>query len=101
MLVDYHVHVVAHGEYHYREEWLNQYLDRAQQRGVQAIGLIEHDQFREKIDWKLIEASKRPDLHIAAGLEIDFVPGREESIKRMIDQLPLDFVMGSVHFIDD
>jgi histidinol-phosphatase (PHP family) len=101
LLVDYHVHVVAHGEYHYREEWLNQYLDRAQQRGVQAIGLIEHDQFREKIDWKLIEASKRPDLHIAAGLEIDFVPGREESIKRMIDQHPLDFVMGSVHFIND
>ena len=48
MLVDYHVHVVAHGEYHYREEWLNQYLDRAQQRGVQAIGLVEHDQFKEK-----------------------------------------------------
>lgn len=100
MPVDNHVHVVAHGEYHYNEEWLQQYLDRAQQRGIKAIGLVEHDQFRDKMDRNVIEASRRPDISIAAGLEIDFIPGREGYIRNIIDKSSLDFVMGSVHFID-
>lgn len=101
MSVDYHVHVVAHGEYHYNEEWLDQYMDRAQQRGIQAIGLIEHDQFRSRVDRSLLEAVKRPNISIATGLEIDFAPGREKQIKEMIDNSCLDYTMGSVHFIDD
>lgn len=100
MPVDNHVHVVAHGEYHYNEEWLKQYLDRAQQKGIQVIGLVEHDQFRDEVDQSIIEAVRRPDILIAAGLEIDFIPGREEYIKKIIDKSSLDFVMGSVHFID-
>ena len=100
MAVDYHVHVAAHGEYHYSEEWLNLYLQNARQRGIQAIGLAEHEEYRDRADQALIERLRRPDLYVARGLEIDFIPGREETIKEMLDQYPLDFVIGSVHYID-
>jgi len=100
LAVDYHVHVAAHGEYHYSEEWLNLYLQNARQRGIQAIGLAEHEEYRDRADQALIERLRRPDLYVARGLEIDFIPGREETIKEMLDQYPLDFVIGSVHYID-
>jgi len=97
---DYHVHVIAHGEYQYSEEWLNRYLERAKQRRIRAIGLVEHDEYRDRVDWDLIKSLRGPELHVACGLEIDFLPGREETIKEMLSQYPLDFVIGSVHFIN-
>lgn len=100
MAVDYHVHVVAHGEYQYSEEWLSLYLKRARQRGIQAIGLVEHDEYRDEMNRELIEKMKSPDLYVACGLEIDYIPGREATIKEMLAHYPLDFVIGSVHYID-
>ena len=100
MPVDNHVHVVAHGEYEYSEEWLIQYVNKARQKGIQVLGLVEHEQFSDKVYRHIIEAVRRPDLLITTGLEMDFVPGREEDIKKIVNNAFLDFVMGSVHYID-
>lgn len=100
MRLDYHVHVVAHGEYEYREEWLNQYLRTARQRGIQSLGLVEHDEYADRIDAEVIQASRQHGIYIASGLEVDYFVGREGTIKQLIDQGSYDFVIGSVHSIN-
>lgn len=40
-------------------------------------------------------------LRVYRGLEIDYFPGVESEIVRLRDKFPLDFVIGSVHCIDD
>ena len=36
-----------------------------------------------------------------AGLEVDFVPGREDRTQSLIERCELDYVVGSVHFLGD
>jgi histidinol-phosphatase (PHP family) len=45
-----------------------------------------------------MKASGRP---VKLGLEVDFVPGREEQIAKLLEGRPFDYVIGSVHFISD
>ena len=40
-------------------------------------------------------------LHIYKGLEIDFYPGAEKEAERVRQNFPLDFVIGSVHCLED
>ena len=40
-------------------------------------------------------------LRVYRGLEVDYFPGVESEIVRLRDKFPLDFVIGSVHCIDD
>lgn len=35
------------------------------------------------------------------GLEVCFLPGQTEEIRRLLRNIPLDFTVGSIHFIDD
>lgn len=100
LAADYHVHVVAHGEYQYSQEWLERYLAGARQRGIRAIGLVEHEEYRDRVDLHIIKSLSNPDLDVACGLEMDFMPGREEVIQAILTQYPLDFTIGSVHYID-
>jgi histidinol-phosphatase (PHP family) len=40
-------------------------------------------------------------ISIKIGLESDFLPGYESKTKSIIDSYPYDYIIGSVHFIDD
>jgi histidinol-phosphatase (PHP family) len=40
-------------------------------------------------------------ISIKIGLESDFLPGYENETKSIIDSYPYDYIIGSVHFIDD
>ena len=40
-------------------------------------------------------------IKIKIGLESDFLPGYESKTKSIIDSYPYDYIIGSVHFIDD
>ncbi len=102
MLLDYHVHAVAHGEYDYSPEWIGKFLARASELGLQEIGLAEHDEYRELINHKIIGEiqGQFPAVKIKRGLEVDFVPGREQVIKEFLASGIYDYVIGSVHFID-
>ncbi|MGI6037457.1 MAG: histidinol-phosphatase HisJ family protein [Limnochordia bacterium] len=42
---------------------------------------------------------KFPQLKIKVGVEVDYIPGKEREIARALQQFPLDFVIGSVHFV--
>jgi len=103
MMVDYHVHAAAHGEYQYTREWLEQFAERARTRGIMEIGFSEHDEFIDQIDLNLIKEVNNNyanAIKIRLGLEVDFIPGRQEKIRDIINQKGYDYIIGSVHYID-
>ncbi len=103
MRVDYHIHALAHGEYTYDQEWLQEFLDRAHHLGIQEIGFSEHDEYRDRIDIKLLNKwqTGRPyNMDIKLGLEVDYIPGREEEIRDIIRQNEYDYIIGSVHYLN-
>src|SRR5207253_4491134 len=48
-----------------------------------------------------VEEMKRSGHPVKLGLEVDYIPGREDQITALIDGRPFDYVIGSVHFIAD
>jgi len=103
MMVDYHVHAVAHGEYQYTREWLEQFIEQARRQGIMEIGFSEHDEFVDQIDFNLVEKVQNScgnEIKIRLGLEVDFIPGRQEKTKEIICQKGYDYIIGSVHYID-
>jgi histidinol-phosphatase (PHP family) len=103
MLVDYHVHAAAHGEYRYSQEWISQYLDSACRQGIKEIGFSEYDEFVNLVDVELfskMQTTHRNDIDLKLGLELDYIPGKEKEIREIILQRQYDYVIGSVHYID-
>ncbi|MGI6550059.1 MAG: histidinol-phosphatase HisJ family protein [Syntrophomonadales bacterium] len=105
MLIDYHVHALAHGEYEYSSEWIGEYLRRAKDRNITQIGFSEHDWFISRIDPDKVGevASKREfrELTARVGIEVDYKPERESEISAFLAQKPYDFAIGSVHHLGE
>ncbi len=72
-------------------------------RFQQALAIWDHPFWREQavddIDAYCEFVRERTDLRL--GLEVDFIPGREDRTQNLIDRLDLDYVVGSVHFLGD
>jgi histidinol-phosphatase (PHP family) len=120
MLTDYHTHLRPDTRdtppaRYFTEENVQRYLDAADARGVSELGFSEHVyRFRESLDiwqhpfWRecahdsldeYVEFLTR--MPVKVGLEVDWIPGREEQIARLIGDRPWDYIIGSVHFIAD
>lgn len=101
MIVDYHIHALAHGEYDYTYEWLRSFVEQARKMEVLEIGLSEHDEHIELMNPAAIEDLRRgyPGITIRLGLEIDYIPGREEYIRNLTTAQHFDYTLGSIHFI--
>jgi histidinol-phosphatase (PHP family) len=120
MLTDYHTHLRPDASdtppsRYFSEENVRRYLDAAAARGVDELGFSEHVyRFRESLDiwqhpfWRecahdsldeYVEFLTR--MPVKVGLEVDWIPGREEQIARLIGDRPWDYIIGSVHFIAD
>jgi histidinol-phosphatase (PHP family) len=117
MLCDYHVHL-ERGPY--TLEWLQQFLQQAKKVGVAELGVVEHlYRFREARQlflnpWveerqtqyigdylDLMQKAKKQRWPVRVGLEVDYVPGKEEELRAFLRKLPLDFVIGAVHWLGD
>ena len=48
---------------------------------------------------RLIEDAKRDGLPVRLGLELDWIPGREDALRRFLAPYDWDVVLGSVHWI--
>ncbi|MEE4215032.1 MAG: histidinol-phosphatase HisJ family protein [Bacteroidales bacterium] len=108
---DYHLHTY----YSDGKAWPEEYISKAHEAGLSEIGFSDHLTLtEEQQDWsiKLSELDEyiervlklRENEHsliVRLGLEVDYFPGREEEIAGYIDALPLDYVIGSVHFMGD
>lgn len=120
MLTDYHVHlrpddVEATAEEHFTEENAARYRAAADAAGVTELGVSEHvHRFSEALaiwDHPFWRAQARDDLGaycelaeragLRVGIEMDYVPGREDAIANLLDRYPFDYVIGSVHFVGE
>ncbi len=102
-LVDYHTHPFSHGEKaYYNKDVYKQFIKRAMDIGIKELGFSDHDEYEENLDLTIIDSLKKEtDFPILKGLEIDYIPGREEEILRKKNKYNLDYTIGSVHFIGD
>jgi histidinol-phosphatase (PHP family) len=125
LLTDYHMHLrpddtEATAERYFTARNVDRYLQAAAERGVAEIGFSEHvHRFRQALDiWRhpFWEENAVDDLDayvdfvlgvrdaghpVKLGIEMDFIPGREEQIAALLEGRPWDYVIGSVHFIAD
>jgi histidinol-phosphatase (PHP family) len=97
-------------------EWALRFVETALARGVAEVGFSEHGhRFREArhllpVDWSavdlddylvLVERLKAEKLPVKLGLEMDYLPEREDAIGRFLERGPWDYVIGSVHWLGD
>ena len=100
-MIDYHLHVVAHGDRPMTVENILAYCEVAEARGIVQMGITEHDRYLDDIDLAAFqEAREQTDIELRLGIEIDFVPGEEERMDHDSNALPYDYVIGSVHRVD-
>lgn len=103
IMLDYHVHVLSHGEYEYQRDWLNSFLDQACRKGIKEIGFSEHDEFFQKVDlaiYQSLKIERQSDITLKLGIEVDYIPGLEIDLKKLVNRSELDYSIGSIHFID-
>ena len=120
MLTDYHTHLRPDTadtppERYFTEDNVRRYLDAATARGITDLGFSEHVyRFRESLDiwqhpfWRECAQDSLDEyveflvsMPVKVGLEVDWIPGREDAIARLIGDRPWDYIIGSVHFIAD
>ena len=102
-MIDYHLHVIAHGDRPMTVENILRYCEVAKERGVSQMGITEHDRYLEEIDLAAFQEARElsHDVDLRLGIEIDFVPGAEERMDNDATALPYDYVIGSVHRVDN
>ena len=100
-MIDYHLHVVAHGDRPMTVENILAYCEVARERDILQMGITEHDRYLDDIDVAAFqEAREKADVELRLGIEIDFVPGKEERMDHDSSALPYDYVIGSVHRVE-
>ncbi len=80
-----------------------EYCEVAHERGLRQMGITEHDRYLDDIDLAAFQEARElsQDVELRLGIEIDFVPGAEERMERDANALPYDYVIGSVHRVDN
>ncbi|NLK07136.1 MAG: histidinol-phosphatase [Firmicutes bacterium] len=116
MLVDYHLHTVYS---RHAEGTILEYIKRAEALGIKEVCFTEHtsrqyltEEFRAKLPYKWMKDEELPkylddldrvrqhtSLTIKRGLEVDFFAGFEKPLQAFLEKWPLDFVLGTIHFI--
>lgn len=106
---DYHIHSTYSDGKAVPEE----YIASAVAAGISEIGFSEHlSLFCENQEWCMdplktgiyirhIQGLKKSagTLLVKTGLEIDFIDGKEKEIGQFLDNLDLDYRIGSVHYL--
>lgn len=117
MLVDYHIHTFRCG---HAVGTVEEVVAAARRKGLKEIGFSEHlpmywlpEEKRNpefSMPWPDLEIhisevrqarAANPDLSIKLGIEADYIPGHEEDLRKILSSLPLDYVLGSVHFLGE
>jgi histidinol-phosphatase (PHP family) len=108
MLIDYHIHTTFSGG----AGSLTTYIKKADERKADEIGFSDHIHFK-KGSWSMVAADlpnyvdKITSLRtvspvsVKMGLEVDFVPSEVDKLMRAINEFGFDYIIGSVHYIDD
>jgi histidinol-phosphatase (PHP family) len=101
---DYHTHPQGHRVQRYTQALLQPWADSARRLGLKDIAFTDHDRYHKGIDFDEIDRlrERNPDLRIRAGIELDNDPVHSAASRKWIEKhwVKLDFVLGSVHFLD-
>lgn len=109
-LVDYHMHTTfSDGKGHYID-----YLEIARKKDLAEIGFTDHITLApvewcvKEIDYPVLRENLKnlcndfsEDVQVRFGLEVDYFPNKEEELRQIISYFPVDYVIGSIHFIDN
>ncbi|MEE4197087.1 MAG: histidinol-phosphatase HisJ family protein [Bacteroidales bacterium] len=109
-MVDYHIHTLLSDGRSTHDECLAFATDS----GLQEIGFSDHVCLKfpdwstkkahfEKMKNILLEIRQRDDLPFSVkfGIEADYFPGQEPAIQKLISLFPVDYVIGSIHYLQD
>src|SRR3712207_4997426 len=79
------------------------YCEVAAERNVSQMGITEHDRYLDDIDLAAFQRARElsRDVELRLGIEVDFVPGTEEHLERVATALPYDYIIGSVHRVEE
>jgi histidinol-phosphatase (PHP family) len=119
MLTDYHLHLrqddleATPAADFFTHENAERYRAAADEAGIEELGVAEHiHRFADALEvwdhpfWReqahddltaYCEFVRSTDLRL--GIEMDFVPGREDRIANLLAAHDFDYVVGSVHFV--
>jgi histidinol-phosphatase (PHP family) len=120
VIVDYHMHLRnEREEIDHTVEAVERFCEAAAERGLDEIGFSEHVYYfrQTRSLWSVpyqtercvydldaycdaVAEAKRRGLSVKLGLEVDYVQGREEETRALLEPYPWDYLIGSVHFID-
>ena len=119
MLTDYHLHLRPDARENTAARFFTpanaeRYREAAEERGITELGVAEHIYrftaaleiwqhpfWREYTHDDLDEycGFVREETDLRLGIEMDFVPGREDQIANVLEAREWDYVVGSVHFL--
>jgi histidinol-phosphatase (PHP family) len=121
LLTDYHVHLRPDERENtfarsFTSANADRYREAATERGIGELGVSEHIyRFSAALEiwdhefWRRYAvddldaycAFVREETDLRLGIEMDFVPGREDRIATQLDGRDWDYVVGSIHFLRD
>jgi histidinol-phosphatase (PHP family) len=121
LLTDYHVHLRTDERENTAERFFTaanaeRYREVATERGIAELGVAEHIyRFAAAMEiwqhpfWRQYAHDDlddycgfvREETDLRLGIEMDFIPGREDRIANVLDGRDWDYVVGSVHFLRD
>jgi histidinol-phosphatase (PHP family) len=121
VIVDYHLHLRAPDEtLDHTIAGVERFIDAAAERGIDEIGFTEHVYYFQETRglWttpyhlkhcrhsiepyvEAVTEAKGQGMPVKLGIEVDYVPGREQETAALLARYPWDYTLGSIHFIGD
>ena len=109
-MIDYHTHsIYSDGKSTYED-----IVNAAIAKGLTEVGLSDHlcihfpnwavkeGNFSNLIsDIQNLKEKNDLPIKIKFGLEVDYIEGKENEIKNLICLFPVDYIIGSVHYVED
>src|SRR5256712_4191398 len=99
---------------------IDPFVEAAGAAGIDEIGFTEHGYYFKQLRslWTVpymtercvydiqpyveaVVAARGRGLPVKLGLEVDYVPGREEDTRELLAPYPWDYLLGSVHYIGE
>jgi histidinol-phosphatase (PHP family) len=104
LLWDYHSHPQGHRVQPYSQDLLQPWAEQARKVGLRDFAFTDHDRYHQGVDFDEIDRLREnnPDLKIRAGIELDNDPVHSSAGRKWVEKNweNLDFVLGSVHFLE-
>ncbi|GGB51702.1 histidinol-phosphatase [Fictibacillus barbaricus] len=117
MLTDYHSHLEKGT---LTIDYLKKFTDTAKEKGIQEFGISEHAYhfyetknivskrwMEERRYYKmddyvnLFKLADQQGLDVRMSIEMDYTPGSHKEMESFIKSYPFDYVIGSVHWVED